>query len=395
MRPKMARIRITVAALLVALSLLGCGTANAAEVKVTPYGLTKDGWPVKAYTLVNDRGASATILDYGAAIAAIRVPDRNGRPGNTVLSFADLAGWEHFGHANSIVGRVANRITNGFTLDSVYYPLTQDAHGITSHGGPNTYTTRIWSVESTRSHNGAAVTLALDSPDGDQGFPGHVKIQATYRFSNDNSLRLDLRATTSKATPINLTNHIYFNLNGNSTAPVYDHRLQIMADRSAVMEPGASPTGEILPVAGTPFDFTRPTVLKERVALALGPAFDDPATAPPVPAEMVRSFSRPFVLPEWKQPLRRVAARLYDPATGRIMELRTTETTVHLFTPALVRGDLLSDVGRPFTRMPAVALETQHLPDSPNHPEFPSINLRPGHVYRSTTIFAFKTDGVR
>lgn len=392
----MALSRVKIGAwLATTLTLVWCAAAAAAEVKVAAYGLTRDGRPVKAYTLTNDTGASATILDYGAAIAAIRVPDRNGKLGNTVMSFADLAAWETFGHANSIVGRVANRITRGFTLDGVYYPLTQNAQGVTSHGGPNTYTTRVWSVESIRIDRGPAITLALDSPDGDQGFPGHVKIRATYRFSNDNALRLEMVATTSKATPINLTNHIYFNLNGNSTTPVYDHSLQIMTDRTAVMEPGTSPTGEIVPVAGTPFDFTKPTVIKERLALALGPAFAHPATAPPVPPGMVRSFSRPFVLRDGDNRLDRVSARLHDPASGRIMELMTSETTVHLYTPALVRGDLLSDVGRPFTRVPAIALETQHLPDSPNRPEFPSIILRPGQVYRSTTIFAFRTDADR
>lgn len=384
------------AALLAAASTLTwCSPVSATGVRAAAYGLTRDGRPVKAYTLINDSGATATILDYGAAIAAIRVPDRNGKLGNTVMSFADLAGWESFGHANSIIGRVANRVTGGFTLDGVYYPLTQDAQGVTSHGGPNTYSTRVWSVEATCIGKDASITLGLDSPDGDQGFPGHVRIRAIYRFSNDNSLRLDMVATTSKATPINLTNHIYFNLNGNSTTPVYDHRLQIMTDRTAVMEPGTSPTGEIVSVAGTPFDFTKPTVIKERLGLALGPAFADPATAPPAPPGMVRSFSRPFVLGDGDNRLDRVAARLYDPANGRIMELSTTETTVHLYTPAYVRGGLLSDVGKPFTPVPAIALEAQHLPESPNHPEFPSIILRPGQVFRSTTIFAFKTDAAR
>jgi aldose 1-epimerase len=374
------------------MTLVWCAAASAGTVQVKAYGITKDGRPVKAYTLTNDTGASATILDYGAAIAAIRVPDRNGKLGNTVLSFADIAGWETFGHANAIIGRVANRITRGFTLDGVYYPLMQNAQGITSHGGPHTYTSRLWSVVSVRSRRDAAIVLALDSPDGDQGFPGRVRIRATYRFGNDNRLRLDMVATTSKATPINLTNHIYFNLTGNSTVPVYDHTLQMMTDRTAVMEPGTSPTGEIVPVAGTPFDFRKPTVLKERLALSLGPRFADPATAPPVPAGMVRSFSRPYVLRDGDNRLDRVAARLHDPVSGRVMELSTTETTVHLFTPAQIRGDLLSDAGRPFTPVPAVALETQHLPDSPNRPEFPSIILRPGRTYRTTTIFAFKTD---
>ena len=356
------------------------------------YGTTKAGRTVTAYTLANDRGASVTILDYGATIAAIRVPDRRGVLGNAVLSFADLAGWERVGHANAIVGRVANRITRGFTLDGVHYPLTQNAQGATNHSGPDLYTTRIWRLVSTRGRDGAAITLDLDSPDGDQGFPGHVRIRATYRFGNDDALRLDMIATTDRATPINLTNHIYFNLSGDSATSVADQQLQIGTDRTAVMEPGSAPTGAIVPVAGTPFDFRRPTAIGRRVPLSLGRVYDDAATAPPVPAGMVRSFSRPYVLNGGERQLNMVAARLYDPASGRVMELRTTETTVHLFTPASMPAGLLSDTGRPFARLPAVALETQHLPDSPNHPDFPSIILRPGQVYRSTTIFAFSTD---
>lgn len=366
-----------------------CNWAAAAEVKVAPYGVSKDGHKVTAYTLVNDSGASATILDHGARVAAIRVPDRNGKLGNTVMSFADMRGWESLGYYNTIVGRVANVILNGFTLDGVRYPLKPGPNGVTMHSatGYTGYGERMWAVEPIRRSDGAAVTLTLDSPDGDQGFPGHVKVRVTYRFTNDNALRLDFSATTDKATPINLTNHLYFNLNGNSTTPVYDHDLQVMSDRIAPLNPATG--GEIGPVAGAPYDFTKPTPLRERLGLALGPEYATPGRSLPVPPTMLRIFNLPFFA---DNRLDRVAARLHDPASGRVLEVRTTEPSVHVFTPLSVPGDHLSDVGKPFTRAPSIALETQHLPDSPNRPEFPSVILRPGQTFRSTTIFAFKTD---
>lgn len=379
-----------VSCLIGAAALGWCTAAVAAGVKVAHYGTTSDGRDVTAFTLVNDKGASATILDYGGAIAAIRVPDREGRLGNVVMSFADLAAWETVGHANSIVGRFANRIRKGFTLDGVYYPLQQNAQGITLHGGPPPYSTRVWKAEPIRKDK-AAVSLTLESPDGDQGFPGKVRIRATYRFGEDDALRLDLEATTDKPTILNLTNHVYFNLGGNSTTPVYGHDLQVMADEVAVKGADGAPTGELQPVAGTPFDLTRPTVLAQRIA---GAQDTPPAAAgnaaPPVPPGMVRSFDHSFVLRRGYDRLERVAARLHDPVSGRVLELRTTEPSIQVYTPA-ARNGVLSDVGKPFTRGPAVALETQHLPDSPNQPNFPSTVLRPGQTFRSTTIFAFRT----
>lgn len=376
----------------VALSLTAWA-ASAAEVKVEPYGTTKDGRPVTAYTLTNDRGNSATILDYGATIAAVRVPDRHGKLANVAFSFADIAGWEATGHANAILGRVANRITNGFTLDGVRYPLKPGANGTTMHSatGYTGYGVRTWKVDPVTSRD--SISMTLDSPDGDQGMPGNLKIRATYLFGNDNSLRLDMTATTDKATPVNLTNHVYFNLLGNSVAPVYDHILQVNSKQIAG-EPEIGVIGQLRPVAGTPFDFTKPTVLKERMALALGPQYAPGGTPagtapPPLPPTVIRNFNLPFFA---KNSLRRVSATLSEPTTGRILEVRTTEPSVHIFATARVRGEVLSDVGKPFTPVPALAIETQHLPDSPNLPQYPSVILRPGDTYRTTTIFTFKTD---
>ena len=304
-------MRSSTTAWLLAALALSWSAAEAAEVKVEPYGATQDGRKVTAYTLVNDKGNSATILDYGATISAVRVPDRKGQRTNVVMAFADVAGWESMGHANAILGRVTNRLLNGFTLDGVHYPLKPNANGVTMHSatGYTGYSVRIWGVEPVRPQDGAAVTMTLDSPDGDQGFPGNLKIRATYRFDNDDQLRLDMSAATDKPTVINLTNHVYFNLNGNGSVPVFDHELQVMSDKIAEQGPQTEYTGKILPVAGTPWDFTKPTPVRERLALALGAEYAAAATAPPVPPTMIRSFNLPYFATAWTGSLPACAIR--------------------------------------------------------------------------------------
>lgn len=375
--------------LLAAAALSWAAGAAAAEVKVAPYGVTKAGKPVKAYTLINDKGASATILDYGGTIAAINVPDRSGKLENVVMAFNDLAAWEAAGHVNALTGRFANTIQKGFTLDGVYYPLTQAANGGTMHGGIDQYSRRVLAALPIRRQDGASVTLTLDSPDGDQGFPGHLKVAIKYTFTNNNELRTDYTATvTEKATVLNLTNHVYFNLSGNSTVPIFDHIYQVMTDERAGTQPGQARES----VIGTPFDFTKPTRLGDHLVDSLGPAYADPEKSPPVPPMMTRGFNAPYYLHEGDNRLDRVAARLSDPATGRILEVRTTEISPHSFIAAGDRPGQLTDKGKPFTRSPSIAIETQHLPNSPNRPELPTTVLRPGQTFKSTTIFAFSTD---
>jgi aldose 1-epimerase len=196
-------------------------------------------------------------------------------------------------------------------------------------------------------------------------------------------------ASTDKDTVINLTNHIYFNLSGNGVVPVWDHVLQIMTDQA-----GSKTKGQLADsVVGTPYDFTKPSPIKDHIAWSLGPEYEDVKTAPPSPPSMVRGgFNEPYLLHAGDNRLDRVAARLYDPATGRILEVRTTEISVHTFMPAKGRDDSLTDTGKPFTRVPAIAFETQHLPDSPNHPEYPTTELKPGQAFHTTTVFTFTTD---
>lgn len=362
--------------------------ASAGEVRVAHYGTTQDGREVTAFTLVNDSGASVTVLDYGGTIAEIRMPDRRGRLGNVVMAFADLAGWEDVGHANANIGRYANRIRNGFVLDLVHYPLQQNASGITLHGGPPPYSTRIWTADQVEPGDGAALTLSLASPAGDQGFPGNVTIRATYRLGEDNSLSLDFTATSDQPTVINLTNHIYFNLNGNSSSSVYGQVLSLAADRVAVKDSLGMPSGELRPVAGTPLDMTNAGPIIRLVASAADPAFAAPRTNANTPSPgQLRSFDHSYVFPRSHAGLDQVAARLEDDDSGRVLEVRTTEPSIQVFVPGARSG--LSDQQRPFRIGPAIALETQHLPDSPNQPHFPSTVLRPGETFRSTTIWHF------
>ena len=371
-------------------ALACCTAAAAAEVKVAPYGVTKEGVPVKAYTLANDKGASATIMEYGAAIIAIRVPDRNGALGNVVMSFADLGMWETLGYA-AVIGRYANRIDGGFTIDGVKYSPPADARGVTMHGGAVGYAKRVWTPLPVRKADGASVTMTLDSPDGEMGFPGHMKVAVKYTLTNDNALREEFTATTDKPTVVNLTNHVHFNLSGNSTVPVLDHIFEVMTDEVASATPGTKTES----IRGTPTDFTRPARLGDRLAIGLGPQFDNATTAPPIPAGMTRSFNVPYLLHPGDNRLDRVGVRLTDPASGRILEMRTTEVSFQVFTPATQAAGMLTDAGKPFTRVPAIAIETEHPPNSPNRPEFPSTILRPGQTFRSTTIWAFKTDAKR
>jgi aldose 1-epimerase len=387
--PSHKPLTMTSAVGLAAAAILSWGAAAAAaEVKVAPYGVTKTGKPVMAYTLVNDKGASATVLDYGGTVTAIRVPDRNGKLGNVVMSFQDLATWEANGYANAIAGRYAGSITKGFTLDGVYYPLVETAQGMTMHGGVDQYSHRVWTVEPIKKADGASVTLTLDSPDGDQGFPGRLKVSVKYSFTNDNSLRLDFTANTDKDTILNLMNHICFNLNGNSTTSVYDQELQIMTDQAFSRTPGKVADS----VVGTAYDFTKPQLMGPHIVYSLGPQYDDPATSPPIPAGMVRGFSEPYMLRAGDNDLKHVVARMHDPVSGRVLELKTTEISIQAFFPGPSRPGVLSDVGKPLARGAAISLETQHPGNSPNRPEFPTTELKPDQTFHSSTIFTFSTD---
>ncbi|MGA0544088.1 aldose epimerase family protein [Brevundimonas sp. VNH65] len=385
--------RLAARAVICTLIAMAAGvSAQAGDVSVADYGVTKDGRQVRAFTLSNGHGASAIILDYGATVAAINVPDRKGEFGNVVMSFSDLSAWETLGHANAVIGRYANRLKGGFTLDGVHYPLTQNAAGVTLHGGPPTYSTRVWSASVVQGE-AASVSFELDSPAGDQGFPGALRVTATYTLTDANELRLDFTAATDAPTVLNLTNHIYFNLSGDSAVPVYDHQLTMSADRIAHKDETNTPDGLLVATQDTPLDLNQPKSLRSLAQAALDPRFAAPRVNAPTLAEgQLPTFDHAYVLDTFPRDPQAVAARLTEAGSGRVLEVRTSEPSIQVFVSNSSRPGLLSDVGRPFPPGASVALETQHLPDSPNQPHFASTELRPGQEFRSTTSWTFGVD---
>jgi len=337
------------------------------------YGHMGDGTPVHAFTLAGPAGRlSARILDMGGTITAITVPDRHGRGRNVVLGLKDLAAYEASGWWNCLIGRYANRLKNGVALGGRHYPLTQDSHGVTLHGGRGqSWGARSWQVVA---QSDTALTLRLVSPDGDQGFPGAMTVDVTYTVTQD-ALRLDYAATTDAPTMVNLTNHIYFNLAG--VGSVLPQLLQLNADGVTVTDAQQIPTGEIASVAGSAFDFRSPRVIGETVDSG------EPRMA------IARGYDHNFVLNKPRPGALEWAARLSDAESGIQLELSTTEPGIQVYSTNNMKPGQFSAQGVEIQKRDGLALETQHFPDSPNRPAFPSTMLMPGQTFRSTTIFRF------
>lgn len=338
----------------------------------TLYGRMADGTPVNSYTISADRGPAVTILDMGGTITAIRVPDRDGRIRNVVLGLADIAAYQASGWWNCLIGRYANRLQHGITIAGRHYPLAQDADGVTLHGGRGqSWGARLWTVtEVSETH----LRLRLVSPDSDQGFPGAVTAEVTYTAQPD-ALRLDYAAATDAPTVINLTNHIYFNLAGQGS--VLPQRLQLNADGVTETDAQQIPTGKIAPVAGTAFDFREPH--------AIGAMVDsgEPQMA------IARGYDHNFVLNKSAPNALEWAARLSDPQSGIQLEVLTTEPGMQVYSTNNVKPGQFNAQGVEIQKRDGLALETQHFPNSPNRPDFPSTGLEPSRNFRSTTIFRF------
>src|SRR3954463_2068872 len=232
-------------------TLVATATMAAPKVSVSDYGVTADGKTVHVYTLSNAQGMSAKILDYGGIISELNAPDRNGKLQNVVFGLSDLRAYEANGGINSLIGRYANRVKGGFTIEGRHYDLAADPRGVTLHSGRPSYSTMVWEAQLIREATRAGVTLSHVSPDGEQGFPGEMHIQVTYTLNDANELRLDYQATTDKPTVVTLTNHVYFNLAGNGSGDVYGQQLQVMADQYTPTDADQVPTGELAPVTGT------------------------------------------------------------------------------------------------------------------------------------------------
>lgn len=357
------------------LVLLAAGTvATAAEVSRSQFGVTAQGEPIDAFTLANARGVSVRILTYGGIINELRAPDRNGKCENVVLSLPDLHAHESRANFGSLLGRYANRISGGgFTLDGQRYPLNSNAQGISSHGGPGGYGARRWSAAPFQSSDSAGVVLHDLSFAGENGFPGNVSMQVTFTLSADNVLRIDYRGTTDQPTVLNPSHHVYFNLAGGGS--VFEHRAQVFASHYTPIDERKLPIGVVDDVTGAPMDLRAPVRLAERVD----------ADHPQI--RLARGFDHNFVLDKPRANELTLAARIEEPASGRALEVRTTEPGLQVFTANGFDGSLKDSLGRPLQRGAGIALETQHFPDSPNQPTFASTVLRPGETFHSVTEY--------
>ena len=348
------------------------------HVSREPVGTTPTGEAVELVTLTNAHGVEMRMMTYGGIIVSLRVPDRNGRLGDVVLGYDSLAGYikdsPYFG---AIVGRYGNRIAKGrFTLNGTEYRLAINNGPNHLHGGIRGFDKVVWRAEPFRDARGAGVVLRHTSPDGDEGYPGTLQATVTYTLTDRNEVRIDYEATTDKATPVNLTQHSYFNLAG--SGDILGHTLMIAADRFTPVDSTLIPTGVLAPAAGTPFDFRTPHAIGERIGDA---------------NEQLRfggGYDHNFVLTRPDTGLA-LAARLTDSLSGRTLEIRTTEPGVQFYSGNFLDGSITGKGGTVYRHRTGLCLETQHFPDSPNHPEFPSTILEPGRTYRSRTVWTFGT----
>ncbi len=343
-----------------------------------PFGKLPTGEEVQLYTLANKSGMEARIMNYGGILVSLKVPDRQGQLGDVVLGFDGLDRYvkenPYFG---ALIGRYGNRIAGGkFELEGKTYTLAQNNGPNHLHGGLKGFDKKLWSAESADSPDGPQLILRCVSPDGEEGYPGELRVRVTYTLTDDNALRIDYEATTDKTTIVNLTNHSYFNLKDAGATPILDHVLMIDADRFTPVDETLIPTGELRPVEGTPFDFRQPTPIGARIDA------DDPQL------RFAGGYDHNFVLNRTGEGLT-LAARVYEPATGRVMEVLTTEPGIQFYTGNFLDGTLTGKSGVVYQKRSALCLETQHFPDSPNHPQFPSTVLKPGETYRSTTVYKF------
>lgn len=353
--------------------------AKASIVKST-YGTTTEGTPVDLYTLRNKQGMEVDIITYGGRITKLSVPDKNGKFSNVVLGFDNLEQYQKenpfFG---ALVGRYGNRIANAkFSLNGTEYTLAANDGPNNLHGGLKGFDKVVWKVEGIQEGDNASLKLSYLSKDMEEGFPGNLANIVTYTLTDDNTLEVAYEATTDKPTVVNLTQHAYFNLTGDFSKTILDHELSLNADKLVPVDDNLIPTGELLEVSGTPFDFRLPKVIGRDID-----ANDDQV-------KKGGGFDHCWVLNEQDTGLRTVAM-VYEPESGRIMEVATTEPGIQLYTGNFLDGTLPAPNGGTYAKRSGLCLETQHYPDTPNQPNFPSVTLNPGERYTTTTSFKFLT----
>jgi aldose 1-epimerase len=360
--------------------LMGATMASEAAqgIEKKPFGRLADGTAIDLYTLTNAKGGEVAIMTLGGVVVSLKVPDRAGKLGDVVTGFSALddyvKGCPYFG---AIVGRYGNRIAKGkFTLNGTTYSLATNNGPNHLHGGLRGFDKVVWQAKPTKGAAGAALELTYVSKDGEEGYPGTLGVTVTYTWTDASELRIDYAATTDKDTIVNLTHHSYFNLDGDGAGDILGHDLQINASRFTPVDEGLIPTGVLQPVAGTPFDFTKPHKIGERID-----AND----------EQIRrglGYDHNFVVDGAAGTLR-TAARVFSAKTGRLLEVLSSEPGVQFYSGNFLDGTLHGKTGAAYNKRAAFCFEPQHYPDSPNQPAFPSTVLKPGEKYQTTTIYRF------
>ncbi|MCE5279164.1 MAG: aldose epimerase family protein [Planctomycetaceae bacterium] len=342
------------------------------SVRVSDFGKTSQGKTVRLFTLTNSGGLRARVITYGATLVGLDVPDRHGKAGDVTLGFDDLPGWmgnrSYFG---ATIGRFGNRIARGrFTLDGKIYTLAANDGANHLHGGTLGFDKVIWDAEPIAAAN--AVKFIYFSRDGEEGYPGNLAVSVTYTLTDANELRLDYEAASDAPTVVNLTHHTYWNLADAGRSSILDHKLMLSADYYLPVGADLIPTGQLAPVLGTAMDFTTPQTIGSRIALAKG------------------GYDHNWVLRGAGSEIR-PAARLEDPASGRVMDVFTTEPGMQFYSGNFLNDTIRGKSGTIYARHHGLCLEAQHYPDSPNQPTFPPVVLRGGETYRQTTIHHFST----
>lgn len=361
------------------LTLLGGHMMEAkTNIKKQSFGKTPEGSTVELYTLTNRKGVEAAITNYGGIVVQLRVPDRKGNLADVVLGYDDLDGYIHDkAYLGALIGRYGNRIAQGkFSLGGKTYTLARNNGENTLHGGLKGFNQAIWRATELESKDGPSLQLEYLSKDGEEGFPGNLSVKVIYTLTDDNELKIEYSATTDKETVLNLTNHSYFNLAGAGNGDILQHQVMLKADKFTPVNESLIPTGELRSVQGTPMDFRTPTAVGARIDQ------DD------VQLKYGRGYDHNWVLESGGSKTPTLAASVYEPGTGRTLEVWTTEPGVQFYTGNFLDG-AKGKSGKVYQRRYALCLETQHFPDSPNQPNFPSTVLKPGQHYHTVTIYKF------
>lgn len=349
-------------------------TLNSFMIEKVPFGKVGES-DITLYKLSNPNGFSVSIMNYGATIVAIQAPDKSGTMGDVVLGYDSLSGYlrpsnPYFG---AIVGRFANRIAKAqFVLDGQTYQLSPNNNGNTLHGGVKGFDKVVWDAQEGKSDTGATLTLTYLSKDQEEGYPGNLSAEVIYTVTNNNELKIDYKATTDKTTPVNLSSHAYFNLSAGQNPTILEHELTLNADRYTPVNAQLIPTGKIEPVSGGPMDFTSAKSIGKDIAQVEG------------------GYDHNFVLNKSGNDLT-LAATLFDPGSGRFMEMFTTEPAVQFYSGNFLNGTLQNKGGASIPKHGGMCLEAQHYPDSPNQPAFPNVFLKPGETYTQSTVYRFST----